>query len=79
MLAFYIHALVVSVSSKKTNGDVHDGSGGVIDVLVPFTDNITTVASDDGHGTQVIQLKSGSFKNLYAIEPSALDAPPFWN
>jgi len=72
MLAFYINALVVS--SKNTKGDVHDGSGGVITVSVLFTGNITTVASDDGHGTQVIQLKSGSFKNLYAIEPSALDA-----
>jgi len=68
MLAFYINALVVS--SKNTKGDVHDGSGGVITVSVLFTGNITTVASDDGHGTQVIQLKSGSFKNLYAIEPS---------
>lgn len=65
MLSFYIHALVLS---SKSN--INPTS---IDVAVSFDalSDITTVTLDKG--TQQMQLKPGSFQNLYAITPPVLD------
>lgn len=59
MLSFYIHALILSSKSPS------------IEVSVSFdaTTNITTVTS----GEDKMELKPGSFSNLYAVTPPKLD------
>mmetsp|Transcript_26786 Transcript_26786/g.43532 ORF Transcript_26786/g.43532 Transcript_26786/m.43532 type:complete len:309 (+) Transcript_26786:370-1296(+) len=62
MLSFYIHAL--ASSSKQLD---HGVSG--IDISVSFdaSTNITTVTAENNGDEQSLQLKPGSFQNLYPI------------
>lgn len=64
MLSFYINALVLD---SKANED------GMIDVGVSFdkSSNFTTITVKNG---EQMQLKPGSFQNLYAIKPPTLDS-----
>ena len=65
MLSFYICKLIL------TSKAINDGNGTGIQVLVSFdASGEITVQS----GKQLLQLKSGSFHNLYAVNPSALDS-----
>ncbi|KAL9181934.1 hypothetical protein ACHAXT_012277 [Thalassiosira profunda] len=63
MLSFYIHAVVLK--SKSDAGSVS------VSVAFDTSTDITTIATDSG---ETMQLKPGSFQNLYAIEPPKLDA-----
>jgi len=74
MLSFYIHALLV----MRSKSSIDDGSASASsDVSVSFdaSTNITTItAKNNGdQRTNTMQLKPGSFQNLYAITPPALD------
>ena len=66
MLSFYIHSLI------STSKAITDGNASSIHVLVSYdaSNQLTSVQS----GKQLLQLKSGSFQNLYAVNPSALDS-----
>ena len=66
MLSFHIHSLVVS---SKSNSDSNAGIS--IAVSFDFSTDITQVSIDNGK--QQLQLKSGSFHNLYAITPTSID------
>jgi len=67
MLSFYIHSLVVNSKSSSDNNNTD------VSVSVSFeaSTDITNVSLDNGK--QQIQLKAGSFHNLYAITPALLD------
>jgi len=64
MLSFYIHSLIVN---SKSNSDINTDIS--VSVLFDSSTDITQVSI----GKQQIQLKSGSFHNLYAITPALLD------
>ncbi|KAL7538290.1 hypothetical protein ACHAXR_008440 [Thalassiosira sp. AJA248-18] len=66
MLSFYIHALVL-----RSNPSLDDCT---IDVSVSFnaSTNITTITTKSGE--ERMELKPGSFSNLYAITPPKLDS-----
>ena len=66
MLSFYIHSLI------STSKAITDDNASSIHVLVSYdaSSQLTSVQS----GKQLLQLKSGSFQNLYAVNPSALDS-----
>ena len=66
MLSFHIHSLVVnSKSNSDNNADIS------VSVSFDASTDITQVSIYNGK--QQIQLKAGSFHNLYAITPALLD------
>jgi len=62
MLSFHIHSLLVN-SKSNSNADIS------VSVSFDSSTDITKVSN----GKQQIQLKSGSFHNLYAITPTSID------
>mmetsp|Transcript_14208 Transcript_14208/g.25671 ORF Transcript_14208/g.25671 Transcript_14208/m.25671 type:complete len:320 (+) Transcript_14208:2516-3475(+) len=80
MLSFYIHALVMSSKTLKKEDVDDDGGGGVVDVSISFdaSTNITTITAKHNNekcSSSSLQLKPGSFQNLYAITPPTLLDP----